>query len=64
MAEPLTKNETMAKGLAQMHPLGRLGEAEDAANLAAFLLSPSASWITGQIMHVDGGRGALRTKGS
>ena len=43
------------------HPLGRVGQAEDVANLAAFLLDSTNSWITGQIMGVDGGIGSLRT---
>jgi NAD(P)-dependent dehydrogenase (short-subunit alcohol dehydrogenase family) len=43
------------------HPLGRVGQAEDVANLAAFLLNPANSWITGQIIGVDGGIGSLRT---
>lgn len=43
------------------HPLGRVGQAEDVANLAAFLLDPTNSWITGQIIGVDGGIGSLRT---
>jgi NAD(P)-dependent dehydrogenase (short-subunit alcohol dehydrogenase family) len=38
-----------------------VGQAEDVANLAAFLLDPTNSWITGQIMGVDGGIGSLRT---
>jgi NAD(P)-dependent dehydrogenase (short-subunit alcohol dehydrogenase family) len=63
MAAQLTSNETMAKALAAQHPLGRLGEAEDLAALAAFLLSDEAGWITGQIIGVDGGRGSLRSKG-
>lgn len=63
LAARLTGNETMAKAIAQLHPLQRLGEADDAAGLAAFLLSPAAGWITGQIMGVDGGRSTLRTKG-
>ncbi|MEO1201003.1 MAG: SDR family oxidoreductase [Pseudomonadota bacterium] len=63
LAGPLLSNEQMAKGLAQAHPLGRLGEPDDIAGLGAFLMSPSASWITGQIIAVDGGRGALRTRG-
>ncbi|MDF5689636.1 SDR family NAD(P)-dependent oxidoreductase [Aquirufa aurantiipilula] len=43
------------------HPLGRVGQAEDVANLAVFLLKPENSWITGQIIGVDGGMGSLRT---
>ena len=43
------------------HPLGRVGQAEDVANLASFLLNPANSWITGQIIGVDGGIGSLRT---
>lgn len=42
-------------------PLGRLGRAEDAAALVAFLCSPAGDWITGQILHSDGGFGAIRT---
>ncbi|HYB37888.1 MAG TPA: SDR family oxidoreductase [Mycobacterium sp.] len=36
-------------------PLPRVGEVDDVANLALFLLSDAASWITGQIINVDGG---------
>jgi len=43
------------------HPLGRVGQSEDIANLAGFLLNPANSWITGQIIGVDGGIGSLRT---
>jgi 3-oxoacyl-[acyl-carrier protein] reductase len=43
------------------HPLGRVGQAEDVANLASFLLDPANSWITGQVIGVDGGIGSLRT---
>lgn len=63
LATRLTANESMAKAIASLHALGRLGEPEDAAALAAFLLSPEAGWITGQVMGVDGGRSTLRTKG-
>jgi NAD(P)-dependent dehydrogenase (short-subunit alcohol dehydrogenase family) len=41
--------------LAAMHPLGRLGTADDIAHMALFLLSEQAAWITGQIIAVDGG---------
>ncbi len=53
----------MADAIAKSHPIPRLGEAEDAAALADFLLSPAAGWITGQVFGVDGGRSTLRTKG-
>jgi NAD(P)-dependent dehydrogenase (short-subunit alcohol dehydrogenase family) len=63
LATRLTANESMAKAIAGLHPLGRLGEPEDAAALAAFLLSSDSGWITGQVIGVDGGRASLRTKG-
>ena len=60
MAEPLLANEAMAKGLAQMHPLGRLGQPSDFACLVSLLLDPEKSgWMTGAVIAVDGGRGAL-----
>ena len=41
--------------LTALHPLGRLGEPEDIANAALFLVSGEAAWITGQAIAVDGG---------
>lgn len=41
--------------LAALHPLGRMGEVEDIAPMALFLISDQASWITGQAIAVDGG---------
>ncbi len=55
----LGSNEKKSAG-AQRHPLKRIGSPSDGANMAAFLLSPKASWVTGQILHVDGGMGALK----
>ena len=63
LANFITKNEATVQALAQMHPLQRIGTADDIAAAAAFLLSSESSWITGQIIGVDGGRGSLRTKG-
>ena len=45
---------------ANRHPLKRIGNAEDIASTAAFLLSDKASWISGQIIHVDGGMSTLK----
>ena len=64
MAAPLLSNDIMAKGIAQSHPLRRLGTGDDFAPLAALLMDPARSgWITGAIIPVDGGRKSLRTKG-
>lgn len=63
LAEPLTRSPQMAEAIARQHPIPRLGEAEDAAALADFLLSDAAGWITGQVIGVDGGRGAVAGKG-
>ena len=63
IASPMTNNATLAKAIAGQHPIPRLGEPDDAAALAAFLLSEQAGWITGQIFAVDGGRSTLRTRG-
>lgn len=42
-------------GAARAHPLGRLGDPEDVARAAVFLLSDAAAWITGVVLPVDGG---------
>ena len=63
LAAAITGNATLAQGIAAMHALQRLGTPEDIAGLAAFLVSPEAGWITGQIIGADGGRAMLRTKG-
>jgi NAD(P)-dependent dehydrogenase (short-subunit alcohol dehydrogenase family) len=42
------------------HPLGRIGTAEDIAGATVFLLSPKSSWMTGQILHIDGGMSNLK----
>jgi len=59
IAEPMLKNKALADGIAKAHPLKRLGEGKDSASLAKFLISEDSSWITGQIIAVDGGRSKL-----
>jgi NAD(P)-dependent dehydrogenase (short-subunit alcohol dehydrogenase family) len=56
IASSLLKNSSIEESIAKMHPLKRLGEGIDSANLANFLLTEKSSWITGQIIGVDGGR--------
>lgn len=63
LANALLANEQAASSIAALHPLGRIGTADDIANLTTFLLSDQASWITGQVFGVDGGRSSLRPKG-
>ena len=61
---PLTRNliNTDEKRLLneQRHPLKRIGKPADIAEAVEFLLSEKASWITGQVLHVDGGMSKLK----
>ena len=59
MAKSIIKNSKIEESIPKLHPLKRIGEGSDAASLANFLLSKNSSWITGQIIGVDGGRGAI-----
>ena len=59
IAQPMLKNTAIAQGIAKAHPLKRLGEGKDGAALAKFLLTEESSWVTGQIIAVDGGRSKL-----
>jgi NAD(P)-dependent dehydrogenase (short-subunit alcohol dehydrogenase family) len=60
LAERLLNNEAKQEAAAKRHPLQRVGTPEDIANAALFLLSEQSSWITGQILGVDGGMSALK----
>jgi len=59
IAEPMLKNPAIAEGIAKAHPLKRLGEGKDSAALARFLITEDSSWVTGQVIAVDGGRSKL-----
>lgn len=45
---------------AQRHPLKKIGTPQDIAHMIEFLLSEKSSWITGQVLHVDGGMGSIK----
>lgn len=60
LAASLLNSDLKRETNAQRHPLKRIGTTEDIANMVEFLLSSKASWITGQIMHVDGGISTLK----
>jgi len=59
ISEFITKNEKMAEAIAKSHPLKRIGEGVDFASIVEFLLSQNSSWMTGQIIGVDGGRSSV-----
>ena len=61
LASKLLNTPEKKEANAQKHPMKRIGAPEDLANMAAFLLSEKSSWITGQIIHVDGGMSTLNT---
>ena len=67
-ATPLTARittvETAAKASLNMIPLNRFGAAEELARAMEFLLDPANSWITGQVLGVDGGMGKVWSRGS
>jgi NAD(P)-dependent dehydrogenase (short-subunit alcohol dehydrogenase family) len=58
----LLQNEMMAKASAGMHALGRVGEPNDVASAIEWLLDPEQSWVTGQVIGVDGGLSRIRSR--
>lgn len=60
MTERLTARAAVRAASEAMIPLGRLGQAAEVAHVAAWLLSSEASWVTGQVLTLDGGLSTLR----
>lgn len=60
LAASLLSSEDKKEASNKRHPLGRIGRPEDIANATVFLLSESSSWMTGQIIHLDGGMSNLK----
>lgn len=59
LAEGILANDKTEATITALHPLKRLGTPDDIAAAAAFLLSSDSSWVTGQVIGVDGGRSTL-----
>ncbi len=62
MTKSIVSNINIKKALEGMHPIPKIGEGDDFSHIGAFLLSEKNKWMTGQILHVDGGRSTLRIK--
>jgi NAD(P)-dependent dehydrogenase (short-subunit alcohol dehydrogenase family) len=60
LANQLLSTDDKKEASNKRHPLGRYGEPEDIASAALYLLSDDASWMTGQVLHLDGGMSAIR----
>jgi NAD(P)-dependent dehydrogenase (short-subunit alcohol dehydrogenase family) len=60
LASKLLSNYEKKEANAQRHPLKKIGTPRDIAEMAAFLLSEKSSWMTGQILHVDGGMSSIK----
>jgi NAD(P)-dependent dehydrogenase (short-subunit alcohol dehydrogenase family) len=60
LASGLLNTPEKREAAAQRHPLKRIGTAEDIARLTGFLLTEEAAWITGQVLHADGGMSTLK----
>lgn len=60
LAASLLNSEQKMEANAQRHPLKRVGTVQDIAEMTCFLLSNKTSWITGQVLHVDGGMSVIK----
>lgn len=62
LAAKITSNELALKASTAMHPLGRIGEPADVAAAIAWLLDAKTTWVTGQVIGLDGGMSTVRGK--
>jgi NAD(P)-dependent dehydrogenase (short-subunit alcohol dehydrogenase family) len=60
LAVKLLSSDEKKEASAKRHPLNSVGKAEDIANAAFYLLSEESGWVTGQILHVDGGMSSVK----
>ena len=62
LAARITANPAALQASTAMHALGRIGRPEDVASAIAWLLNPENSWVTGQVLGVDGGLASLKPR--
>ena len=62
MSAAITGSPLMLKASEGMHPLGRIGRPEEVARVITWLLGPESSWVTGQVIGIDGGLSTVRAK--
>jgi NAD(P)-dependent dehydrogenase (short-subunit alcohol dehydrogenase family) len=62
LSERLTISEATLKASTAMHPLGRIGEPADVGTALAWLLDPATSWVTGQVLSIDGGLSCVKPR--
>ena len=62
LAARITANPAALQASMAMHALGRIGRPEDVASAIAWLLNPENSWVTGQVLGVDGGLATLKPR--
>jgi len=63
LADKFLNNDIKKEKSSERHPLKRFGQPEDIAQMASFLLSDKSNWMSGQILHVDGGLSTLLVNG-
>jgi NAD(P)-dependent dehydrogenase (short-subunit alcohol dehydrogenase family) len=57
----MLRTDKSVEAMKDRHPLKQIGQPEDIAEMALFLLSERSRWITGQVLAVDGGMSTLKT---
>jgi 3-oxoacyl-[acyl-carrier protein] reductase len=62
LTQALMKNAVSFKAATALHPLGRIGEPDEVASAIRWFLSPDQSWVTGQVLPVDGGLSSVQAR--
>lgn len=60
LANQFTKSASRLEAISKRHPLNRIGEVREVAALVKFLVGDDSSWMTGQVLHMDGGLSAIK----